>query len=496
MHLATANRCRAPMSAPGLGALLGAKAMPDVTFAMLSFEGPDGYSHAGGLGSRVTDLSRALAQAGFETHLFFIGAPDLPGYEVQENGRLHLHRWCQWISRYHPGGVYDGEEGKLHDWNRSLPNWLVSELVRPRVSAGGSVAILAEEWHTVGSIMTLHDILCRLGLRNRVKSLWNANNTFGFDRIPFDRLSRSAAITTVSRYMKHVMWRYRVDARVIPNGIADQWLHPVDRGAACGLRKLLRDRLTLVKVARWDPDKRWDMAVEAVAFMKGPGLRPLFLARGGVEHHGEEVIARARRLDLRLAFARWAGNDGQSMVEAIRPLMGADMIILENFLSEEQRRTLFRVADAVLANSGVEPFGLVGLETMAVGGIAFVGCTGEDYVTHRQDAISLQSSDPREIVHQITYLKRSSEAARRLRRAARCSAARYTWASVIRRVLLPLLQELGIDFGLRPWFDEAVSLRHREKGVDVPSTVKPTVAAIPPVVIGQGLPVVDSVHGN
>lgn len=469
--------------------------MPEVTFVMLSFEGPDSYSHAGGLGTRVTDLSRALARTGFETHLFFIGDPHLPGHEVLENGRLHLHRWCQWISRYHPGGVYDGEEGKLRDWNRSLPNWLVSELICPRVSAGGSVAVLAEEWHTAGSLLTLDDILRPLGLRNRVNLLWNANNTFGFDRVPFASLGSSATVTTVSRYMKHLMWRYKVDARVIPNGIDDQWLRPVDRGTACGLRRLLGDRLTLVKVARWDPDKRWDMAVEAVAFMKGPGLRPLFLARGGVEHHGQEVIARARQMDLSLAFARWDGNDAGSMIEAIRPLLGADMVVLENYLSEEQRRVLFRVADAVLANSGIEPFGLVGLETMAVGGIAFVGCTGEDYVTHRQDAISLQSSDPREIVHQISYLRRSREAARRLRRAARCSAARYTWASVIRRVLLPFMQEMGIDFGLRPWFDEAVPVCGREPHGDSPAIARPVVIRPLRIEMDRVLPVAGSVQG-
>jgi hypothetical protein len=36
-------------------------------------------------------------------------------------------------------------------------------------------------------------------------------------------------------------------------------------------------------------------------------------------------------------------------------------------------------ADAVFANSGHEPFGLVGLETMAAGGVACTGCSGEDY---------------------------------------------------------------------------------------------------------------------
>jgi hypothetical protein len=207
------------------------------------------------------------------------------------------------------------------------------------------------------------------------------------------------------------------------------------------------------------------------------------------------VIARARHLDLSLAFARWTGDDAGSMIEAIRPLLGADMVVLENYLSEEQRRVLFRVADAVLANSGVEPFGLVGLETMAVGGIAFVGCTGEDYVTHRQDAISLQSSDPREIVHQLSYLRRSREAARRLRRAARCSAARYTWASVIRRVLLPFLQELGIDFGLRPWFDEGIPPHDGEPHVGSPAMARAPVIRPPRIDVERGLPVAGSVRG-
>jgi hypothetical protein len=101
----------------------------DITFVLLSFEGPDRYSHAGGVASRVSELSRTLAGRGFETHLFFIGDPELPAHEVTHEGRLQLHRWCQWISRYHPGGVYDGEEGKLRDWQDSLPAWLASELI-------------------------------------------------------------------------------------------------------------------------------------------------------------------------------------------------------------------------------------------------------------------------------------------------------------------------------------------------------------------------------
>src|SRR5262245_39922136 len=65
-------------------------------FHVLSFEGPDPYARIGGLETRVAGLCEALVQAGLETHLWFVGQPDLPGYECRDG--LHLHRWCQWLS--------------------------------------------------------------------------------------------------------------------------------------------------------------------------------------------------------------------------------------------------------------------------------------------------------------------------------------------------------------------------------------------------------------
>ncbi|MCJ7510396.1 MAG: glycosyltransferase [Dehalococcoidia bacterium] len=440
--------------------------MNDVTFAMLSFEGPDPYSLAGGLGSRVSELSHALASMGFETHLFFIGDPNLPSHESREADRLHLHRWCQWISHYHPGGVYDGEEGKVSDWGRSLPPWLETELLEPKVAGGSSVVVLAEEWQTTGSVLALREILVRRGWQDRVRLLWNANNTYSFHRIDWGRLKEAATITTVSRYMKHTMWRSGVDALVIPNGVPDRWLQPLEREASRNLSQLFRGRLTLVKVARWDPDKRWLMAVDAVAEAKRLGLRPLFLARGGVDSHQHEVLAGAKRHGLRVASIHWTGQDIRALVDAIGPAVAADMLVLQGYLSEMQRRALFHTADAVLANSGLEPFGLVGLETMAAGGVAFVGCTGEEYATPGYDAISLQTNDPLEIVHYVAYLRGSPDAEDRLRRAARRSAARYTWHSVIRRVLIPILQEMGVRFA------------HQKRSLD----------AFPPEIAQESLP--------
>jgi YHS domain-containing protein len=52
-------------------------------FHIFPFEGPDAYSRAGGIATRVEGLARALADLRLETHLWFVGDPDLPGHEEQ-----------------------------------------------------------------------------------------------------------------------------------------------------------------------------------------------------------------------------------------------------------------------------------------------------------------------------------------------------------------------------------------------------------------------------
>jgi hypothetical protein len=204
---------------------------PDRTtqFHILSFEGPDEYSRVGGLATRVEGLAETLAVLGFEAHLWFVGDPNLPGHETR--GRLRLHRWAQWVSRHHPGSVYDGESGKQREFAASLPPYLVHEALLPHLRNGGRAVILAEEWHTVDAVLHLHWLLERAGVRERAVILWNANNTFGFEQIEWNRLAQAARITTVSRYMKYRMSNYGVNPLVIPNGLpTDAFDSPKQRG--------------------------------------------------------------------------------------------------------------------------------------------------------------------------------------------------------------------------------------------------------------------------
>src|SRR5919106_2635519 len=332
-------------------------------FHILSFEGPDEYARAGGIASRVTGLVRALADAAYETHLWFVGDPARPGHESQ--GSLHLHRWCQWISQYHPSGVYEAEEGKRADYVASLPPFLLREMLLPYVQNGGHAVVLAEEWHTVDAVLHLDWLLREAHGRDQVTILWNANNTFSFHRIDWRRLAEAAIITTVSRYMKQLMQGWGVNPLVIPNGLSTEALILPERQAMAAFRARLRHRTVLCKVARWDPDKQWLLAIETVGVLKQQGWRPLLVARGGIEAHGDDVLKAAGRAGLRVAERVFPQGGTQGLLKAMEDLEEIDVVSLRSPITLSARRVLFHGASAVLANSGDEPFGPVGVETMA-----------------------------------------------------------------------------------------------------------------------------------
>ena len=408
-------------------------------FVQLCFEGPDPYSQAGGLGTRVYNMGEALADMGYETHLFFIGDPDLPQSETRCNGRYVLHRWCQWISKYHPGGAYDGEDGKVNDYAASVPDYVCGAIVRPAAQQGRHVVVIAEDWHTVDALCNLSDKLHWHKNRPAATLMWNANNDMGFHAINWGRLRYVATITAVSKFMKHLMWGWGMNPLTVPNGIPDRMLRAPQQKNVRAMKKALaahgRD-IAVFKIGRFDPDKRWVMAVDAVGMLRERGVRPLFLMRGGIEPHGLDVRRRAAELGLSLHDLTM--DHRPTVEESIAAIAGApdaDVLCLNFFLPEETVRLLYRCCACVFANSGFEPFGLVGLEVMAAGGIALTGATGEDYVVPFVNAISVESDDPRELVAYLTFLHENPEQLKGIKREAAKTAKQFTWDRVINNLI-------------------------------------------------------------
>jgi glycosyltransferase involved in cell wall biosynthesis len=416
---------------------------PDtLEFVLLSFEGPDQYAMAGGLGVRMKELALELARQGFPTHLVFIGDPDLPAVESRTEN-LTLHRWGQWLSAHYRGGVYQGEEAKLADWNEQLPSYVASRLVRPAIAAGRLTAVLAEEWHTAYSTCQLSDRLWAEGVRDKAILLWNANNVMGFDRIDWRRLDFCSQITTVSRYMKHVMWDRAVNPLVIPNGIPGDRVKPADPELTARLRAAFGGRELVFKIGRFSPDKRWNMAMDAMVEEKRAGHDVATVIRGGVEPHGAEVLAHARARGLDIIDLQ-PPRDVREALEALANEPRADVYNITSFMSDELISVFYTGADAVLANSGHEPFGLVGLEVMAAGGITFVGTTGEDYAVPFLNCVALDTDDPTEINIGLDFLRKHPDIVKRMRADAQETAKSFSWENVVADNLLGKLRYVAL----------------------------------------------------
>lgn len=420
----------------------GAISPANTIFVMLCFEGPDVYSTAGGLGTRVTELGEALATQGYTTHLIFIGDPFMPSVETRVNGHFILKRWSQWVSKYYPNGVYDGEDRKLYDYNESVPYHVYDEIVRPAVAEKKLVVIMGEDWHTAEVMCRISDLLHWFGVRQKALLLWNLNSLMSLHRIDWGRLDFVTTLCTVSKYMKHKMWSYGVNPLVIPNGIPTRYMDSVDDRNVRRLREIAQQgdpqRIFLFKIGRFDPDKRWMMAVEAVARLKHSGHPVTLFVRGGIEPHGGDVLRHAYNIGLVVRDVTAQRPNLEQCLNALAEAGHADIYNLRFFLPEEFVRTTYRAADATLANSGHEPFGLVALEVMAAQGIAVTGSTGEDYAISLENAIVTETDDPDEIVGYLLYLSRHPEELEHIRVAGFQTAKQFLWDQVIENLLSKL----------------------------------------------------------
>jgi glycosyltransferase involved in cell wall biosynthesis len=205
----------------------------------------------------------------------------------------------------------------------------------------------------------------------------------------------------------------------------------------------------LFKVGRFDLAKRWLIAVEAAAQLKAEGHRIVFPMIGGIEPHGAEVLARAHELGLSITHVTEQPESWAGLLQTLRRTPSADIYNLRFYVSQEILRPFYASADGVLANSGHEPFGLVGLEAMAAGGLVFTGTTGEEYTLGGQCAIALDTDSPEEIVSHLLTIRDNPGQDEAMRKAARDRAADFTWEQVT-KILLNKLQFVTQASGALP----------------------------------------------
>ncbi len=396
---------------------------------ILSFEGPDPYAQVGGLAVRVTELAGALSHGGIAAEIVFIGDPHYPQRGRTSDG-VDLYRVLQNVSRDYPSGVYDGEYNKADALAGVLPEDIIERHIAPAAQRGEQILILAEEWQTVKAAVALDRKLRERRMRKSAVILWNANNTYGFENIDWVALQSAATITTISKFMKFEMRARGVNALVIPNGIPQRLLEGPPQEFVRKFEASLRGDPLLVKVGRFDPDKRWLQAIDAVDCLHKKGRNARLVMRGnGNDAHGREVTLRAKSTGLSVEDIS-APSEDPRFFEMLAQSQ-ADILNIVSTIPQPVLFALYAAADAVLANSGKEPFGLVGLEVMAAGGLPVCGATGEEYAEPFVNAIVCDTDDGLELATYLESTISDSREVHRIHTAAHATAQRYTWPMVL-----------------------------------------------------------------
>src|SRR5206468_37038 len=136
---------------------------------------------------------------------------------------------------------------------------------------------------------------------------WNANNCYGFEQIDWTRLATATLVTTISRYMRGIIRSWGADARVIPNGLSPRALDAVPVADVKRVRAALQasdDVGFLFKMARWEQEKGWNQALDAIQNARDNGAhrRPILIARsGGPTGGGTELVENAQLRRLHVA---------------------------------------------------------------------------------------------------------------------------------------------------------------------------------------------------
>ena len=165
------------------------------------------------------------------------------------------------------------------------------------------------------------------------------------------------------------------------------------------------------------------------------GMPARLIMRGGIEPFGAEVLRYAHSIGLEVIDWHDPVEDAGGIVQALTETDGAPVVHLRRFLPDPVIAELNAAATAVLANSRHEPFGLVGLEAMAAGGVAMVGPTGEEYARPYGNAVVVETEDPTEVASALRGLVEQPALGKRLRLQARRDAADFAWPLVIAGLL-------------------------------------------------------------
>jgi D-inositol-3-phosphate glycosyltransferase len=203
---------------------------------------------------------------------------------------------------------------------------------------------------------------------------------------------------------------------IMPPGVDLDLFAPVDRGVARATLGLTGE--VLLFVGRIDPVKGLDTLLEAVALLRRrPGLQLLVAGGAGSAQVADPDEAHLRGLARKLGIA--------------------DRVLWLGPVEQERLPLYYSGADACVVPSRYESFGLVALEALACGAALVASRVGglPSIVRDGENGLLVPCRTPEEFAARIERVLDEPGLAAALRRAARPSMTRFSWAATAGRVL-------------------------------------------------------------
>jgi len=443
-----------------MSVLLPESALPRIgmvsTHGYVAAEPPLGAADTGGQVVYVIELSKKLAQLGFEVDIWTRRFEDQPEIDViNERVRVirvpcgglkfldkeylvrHLGEWSEHALRFIKKHQLKYQFFNSHYWDAGFATQRLAEALDvPHVHTPHSLGL----WKKQLMEKDYPDDAAQFELK------YNFTQRINEETLLYQNCDEVIATTPLQVDM--IVKDYGAPAEqvhMIPPGYDDNRFFPVSASS----RQAIRNRLgfqgkVVLAIGRLARNKGYDLLIDAfsLAATRLPDAN-LYLAVGGTQLNPAEQ----KILDDLKAQATHLGLD--------------DRVKFGGFVAENEMADYYRASDAFVLSSRYEPFGMTAIEAMACGAPTVVTTHGGLYraVTFGRHALYADPFDKEDLgITIVKVLKHPRLSARLARMGAHKARSLFTWTGIAQQ-LISLIEERATALAFtdnewdEPWND-------------------------------------------
>lgn len=409
------------------------------THGYVAGEPPLGAADTGGQVVYVLELSKKLAELGYQVDLWTRQFEDQPEMDVV-NDRVrvlrapcggkdflpkeylyrHLGEWCQNFMRFVSRHGIEYQFINSHYWDAGVAGQNVArQLDIPHIHTPHSLGAWKQRQMATDATLSEAALEEQYNFKDRFK---HEANVFRES----DLVIATTPVQTDELINDYSIGKGRI--RMIPPGYDDNRFFAVSGASRQVVRERLGfgDRKVVLALGRLAENKGYDLLVKSFKLVadRVPEAH-LHLAVGGEEINNHENVL------------------GRELVSLVEELDLRDRVTFGGYISDEDLPDYYRAADCFVLCSRYEPFGMTAIEAMASGTPTVVTCHGGLWraVIYGRHALIADPFDTEDLGVTITKILRWPKVASYMSsRGARRARAMFTWTGIAQQLLAAVEQ--------------------------------------------------------